>query len=110
MPRRRINAAHTEETNWTPLSDVSWLGTPKRAIQPEMRASAQSAAAMLAKGMASAHRVDLSITVRMYCIPVLEVGRGPTKSMWMCVNLLVGTGMGSTAAAGCLVTLARAQC
>jgi hypothetical protein len=65
---------------------------------------------MLANGMASAHRVDLSMTVRMYCMPLLDVGRGPTKSMWMWVNLLVGTGMGSTAAASCLVTLARAQC
>jgi hypothetical protein len=80
MPRRRIRAAHTAETNCTPLSEVSWLGTPNRTIQPVIDASVQSAAVTLAKGIASAQRVDLSMTVKIYCMLLLDGGRGPTKS------------------------------
>ena len=37
------------------------------------------------------------------------MGRGPTRSTWMCKNLCCGTGMGWMAGAGCFVTFAPVQ-
>ncbi len=51
--------------NCGPLSDVMAAGTPNRAIQPETRAVAQSAALVLSMGMASIHLLFLSIMVKM---------------------------------------------
>jgi hypothetical protein len=84
-------------------------GTPKRLTQPDTSASAAVVASMFFTGTASSHLVDLSIIVNRYLKPSAEVGRGPTKSTWMWLNLLAGTGIGSVAAGGCLVTLPRWQ-
>ena len=56
-------AAQSAEVNWLPLSEVMAAGTPKRAIHPLKRACAQSAAAVVRSGTASAQRVVLSMTV-----------------------------------------------
>ncbi len=55
--------AQTSEENWVPLSEVSDEGTPKRATQPEKRASAQLLAEVDFNGIASAQSVDLSTIV-----------------------------------------------
>lgn len=54
---------HTSEQNCVPLSEVMASGTPNRATQPEVKASATAVAVMLASGMASSHLVDLSMMV-----------------------------------------------
>ena len=79
------------------------------ATQLLMRASTQVSVSMEAKGMASNHLLVLSMMVNRYRKPSLDVARGPTKSTCMWENLCDGTGMGCTAAAGCLTTLARPQ-
>jgi hypothetical protein len=65
-PSFAINAAHKEETNCTPLSEVMQAGTPKRATQPVTRAATQSAVVTAFSGYASAHRVDLSMPEKIY--------------------------------------------
>jgi hypothetical protein len=57
-------ADHRLEVNCAPLSDVMTEGTPNRWIQPEKRADAQSAAAILLRGMASGQRVVRSTIVK----------------------------------------------
>jgi hypothetical protein len=52
------------EVNCTPLSDVTWVGTPNRAIHPAMNASAHAAAVVAASGNASAHLVDRTTAVK----------------------------------------------
>jgi hypothetical protein len=64
MARRLHRAVHRLEVNRAPLSDVITEGTPNYCIHPEKRAAAQSAAAMLLRGIASGQRVDLSTTVK----------------------------------------------
>jgi hypothetical protein len=64
MPTLAVNAAHTAEENCGPLSEVRMAGTPKRVTQPAMSAAAQSSAAVDLRGMASHHRVALSMTVK----------------------------------------------
>ena len=95
-----------DEVNWLPLSDVMMAGMPNLAIQLLMRASTQVSVSMVAKGIASNHLLDRSMMVNRYRKPSLETVRGPTKSTWMWEKRCVGTGMGWTAAGGCLVTLA----
>ena len=63
IPSRVQRAVHTEEVNCTPLSDVSSVGTPKRATHVEMRASTQASEEVERRGTASTQRVDLSIIV-----------------------------------------------
>jgi hypothetical protein len=109
MPSRDMMAAQKDEVNCTPLSDVTWLGTPNRSIHPATNASAHAAAVVAASGNASAHLVDRSTAVKRCVKPSGDVGRGPTMLMWMWENRLVGTAMGCTAAAGCFVILALWQ-
>jgi hypothetical protein len=45
-------AAHTEEVNWVPRSEVITSGTPKRDIQPCKRARAQAEAVIEDRGNA----------------------------------------------------------
>jgi hypothetical protein len=56
-------------------------------------------------GGGSIRLVDLSIMVVMYDHPSADVGSGPTRSMCTWLNWRLGTGLGCTAAAGCLVVL-----
>ena len=65
MLRRLQTAAHTEEVNWGPLSDVSASGMPKRPTQCCMKTVAMPRAEVSATGAASGQRVDLSIMVNM---------------------------------------------
>ncbi len=88
-----------------PLSEVITACTPNWATQAAMSVSAQVAATMSCTGAASIHLVDLSIMVIMYDHPSADVGSGPTRSMCMWLNRRLGTGMGCTSAAGCLVVL-----
>jgi hypothetical protein len=57
-------ACQTSHTNCTHLSLVITSGTPYLAIQPLNRADAQAAVVATATVIASAHLVDLSMTVR----------------------------------------------
>jgi hypothetical protein len=54
---------------------------PKRDIQPIKRARATVSAVMSGMGMASGNRVKRSTAVRQSLYHV-DVGRGPTRSMW----------------------------
>jgi hypothetical protein len=63
MPSWRDRASQTEEQNCLPWSEVTCSGTLNLAIQQVTRASAQLAAEVNRSGIASAQRVDLSITV-----------------------------------------------
>ena len=100
-------AAQMDEVNWLPRSEVMMAGMPNLAIQLLIRASMQVSVSMEVMGMASSDLLDRSMMVKRYWKPSLETVRGPTKSTWMCEKCWVGTGMGCTAAAGCLVTLAH---
>ncbi len=102
--------AHRAEVNWAPWSDVRWAGTPKRPIQCRMSASRQVAVSTFASGTASNILLALSMMVKRYLYPSFDTGSGPTMSTWMWEKRCCGTGMGCTAAAGCLVTLERAHC
>jgi hypothetical protein len=68
-------------------------GTPNLQIYPENNATATSAAAVLARGMASIQQLVLSILVKMWLKP-LEGLRGPTRSMCMWAKRRCGTGIG----------------
>ena len=57
-------SAQSEDVNWAPQSDVSLVGTPKRATQPRMSALAHMAAVMSGTGMASGHLDHLSTIVK----------------------------------------------
>jgi hypothetical protein len=63
MERSEHSAVQRVEVNCAPLSDVMTVGTPNLWIHPVNRAAAQSAAAMLLRGIASGQRVVLSTTV-----------------------------------------------
>ena len=101
---------NSSEVNWVPQSVVTVAGTPKRATQPEMKASMHLAASIFFSEMASTHRVDLSMTTSRYMCPTSEDGRGPTQFMCRCKNLHASTGMAWRGAAGCLWTLPHWQC
>jgi hypothetical protein len=73
-------AAQRADENCTPLSDVSGAGTPNQETHPETKAAAHSSVAIPASGIASAQRVERSTTVNKYAWPLLERGRGPTRS------------------------------
>ncbi len=51
------------EVKWLPLSDVMTAGFPNQAIQLLMRASTQLSVSMVGMGMASSHRLVLSMMV-----------------------------------------------
>jgi hypothetical protein len=57
-------AAHTELANCGPRSEEIVAGTPNLDTHPSIKADAQLSAVVLARGIASAHRVVLSITVK----------------------------------------------
>ena len=80
MWRSWQRAAHTDEVNWGPRSEVIAAGTPKRATQWWSRAEAQAAADVEVRGTASGQRVVRSMMVSRYVKP-LDIGRGPTRSM-----------------------------
>ena len=61
-----LSAAHREEVNWAPRSEVMIDGTPNRPIQPAKRAFAQAAAVMEARGITSGYLVVLSMMVNRY--------------------------------------------
>jgi hypothetical protein len=90
MPNRLLSESHTEEVNWLPLSEVICCGTPNLATQPLTKAVAQDSAEVERRGMASAYLVDLSRIVRRCVSPLLEDGRGPTKSIWRWLNRWMG--------------------
>ena len=78
------------EVNCGPLSDVISSGTPKRDIQPKMRALAQSSVVVELRGIASGQREVLSIIVKKYVNPA-EGCSGPTKLIRMSLNRFDGT-------------------
>jgi hypothetical protein len=88
----------TWEVNCAPLSEVITPGTPNLATKAAMSVSAQVAAAMCPSW------VDLPIMV-MYDHPSVDVGSGPTRSTCTWLKRRLGTGMGCTADADCLVVL-----
>ena len=65
--------------NLAPLVDVMMAGTPNLAIHPWNIACAQAAADVDCRGIASAHLVVLSMTVKRWVKPS-EAGRGLTRS------------------------------
>jgi hypothetical protein len=93
MPTWCVSTSQTEEQNCRPLSEVICSGTPNLATQLPIRASAQHAAEVDRRGMASAQRVDLSTTVKRWVNPSREAGRGPTRSMWIWLNRWMGLAM-----------------
>jgi hypothetical protein len=57
-------AAQTVLANCGPLSEEMFAGTPNLDTQPFINAVAQLSAVVLERGIASAHLVVLSITVK----------------------------------------------
>ncbi len=88
-----------------PLSVVTVEGTPNLEIQPCRKVAATDSAVMFTRGMASGHLVNLSMQVSKYVCP-LEVGSGPTKSMWMESNLALGGTKVESGVTECRLTLA----
>ena len=88
------------------LSVVTVEGTPNLEIQPCRKAAATDSAVLFTRGM---HLVNLSIQVSKYVCP-LEVGSGPTKSMWMESNLSLGGTKVESGVTECRLTLALWQC
>ena len=76
--------------NYDPRSDEIPPGTPKRGIQPVMRACTHSGVVMPRRGIASGQRVLRLIFIMRY-VKLGEIGKGPTMSMFMCENLFSGT-------------------
>ena len=107
-----LRAEHSEdqraEVNCGPRSEVMTAGTPNLEIHPWSRAAEQSAAVVLARGRASNHLVERSITVNRWVNP-LEEGKGPTRSTWMWEKRRCGTGRGSGGRRTWRSTLARWQ-
>jgi hypothetical protein len=64
-PSLAVNAAQTADENCGPLSEVMCDGTPNLATQPDIKAAAQSSAAVAASGTASHHLVERSIMVKI---------------------------------------------
>ena len=60
---------------------MRWSGTPKRAIQLEVKAAAMVAVSVLDSGIASNHLDEQSTMVKMWLKPFGERGRGPNRSM-----------------------------
>ncbi len=108
-PRRLVRASQREEQNCLPRSEVICSGTPKRATQPPINAVAQLSAEVERRGIASAHRVERSNTVRRCVCPPAEAGSGPTRSTWRWLKRWVGLAMGSGGDAGEEDDLARWQ-
>jgi hypothetical protein len=65
-PNLLQKAAHVEDENWAPLSEVRVSGTPKRVTQCKKKTSTQEAAEVSFRGMASSQRVVRSIMVNRY--------------------------------------------
>ena len=61
------------------------------------------------RGIASNHRVDLSMVVKRWLVSP-QLGRGPTRSTWMCLKRQLGMAMGCTGDVNCCVTLLCWQC
>jgi hypothetical protein len=104
-----VRTSQTEEQNCLPLFEVICSGTPNLATQLQIRASAQLAAEVDQSGMASAQRVDLSMTVNRWVKPSLDTGRGHTKSMWIRLNRWMELAMRPGNETGWEVTLTRWQ-
>ena len=84
--------------------------TPNLLTHEEMKAATQLAIEVSLRCAASSHLVERLIMVRMWFDPSGAAGSGPTSSMWTWLNLLAGTGMGCTGAAGWVVTFPRWHC
>ena len=89
--------------NCDPASDEIFSRTPKRAIQPGMRACTHSGVVMPRRGITSDQRVLRSIIVRGY-VKLEEKSKGPTISMFMSENLFSGTEQCSSGAFVCFCT------
>ena len=111
--REMFNKEHKtpqrEEVNCAPQSEVILAGTPNLEIQQEIKALVQSSAEVEDIGTASGQREVLSTMVKRWVKP-LELGRGPTKSTWMWLKRLAGTGIWGIAEWTCCWTLLRWQC
>ena len=88
---REQMADHRDEVNLASLSLVITAGTPIIEIHPWNMAEAHTAEIPV-RGIASGHLVDLSMHVKRYVKP-LDEGKGPTRSICTCANLLKGTGI-----------------
>jgi hypothetical protein len=82
----------SEEVNWGPLSVVMVCGVPKWDIQLLKRAEAQAAAVVDVCGNAFSQHVFLSMMVSM-CVQPWKGVKGPTMSMCMCEDHVVGIGI-----------------
>ena len=59
-----MSACQRLDSNWRLRSVMIMVGTPKRAIQPLMKACATASGVMEVRGRTSGHRVNLSTHVR----------------------------------------------
>ena len=91
------------DMNCFPLYDVIYNGIPNRDIHV-IRALVQSSAVWSFMGMASGHRVYLSMIVNKYLFS-LDVGMGPTISTWMLVKRCDGVRNDFNGVFTCLSTL-----
>ena len=64
MPSSLCSSAHSSDVNCGPLSEIRSAGTPKRANHCLMKAFATVSVLASGSGMASGHRVNLSMTVK----------------------------------------------
>ena len=79
MFKREHKTSQMEDMNCAPRIKVICAGAPNLKIQPEMRALAQSAAEMEARGSASSQQEVLLRIMKRYVNP-LALGSGPTRS------------------------------
>ena len=79
IPREEDMAAHREEVNCVPRSEVISRGRPNLDTQLKRKARQTVMVEMSAMGIASGHLEKRSTTVRR-CVKPLEGGSGPTRS------------------------------
>ena len=89
-------AAHREEVNWVPRSEVIRRGRPNLDTQLKRKARQMVMVEVSAMGIASGHLEKRSTIVRRWEKP-LEGGSGPTRSRWMCSKRAAGMGIRWTA-------------
>ena len=96
IPYSPHQSGHVAEVNWTPLSEVMLVGTPKQATHVATKASRTASVVVSLSRTASGHLVDLSIMVSRWVKPSRDGGRGPTMSTCKWLNLAVGMSISST--------------
>ena len=92
IPRTLQREVLMELVNCAPWSEVITAGTLKVGNQEQSKTLAHSSAVVDWREIVSGHLLVLSMMVKRKVYPQ-DWGGGPTKSTWICENLLPGTGI-----------------